>query len=72
MAIRVNFIVGLEDILIVYLVIIIQKINVKNVSMVTIYPMEKQIIVILVEQIVFLVKEKNIIQFVQNVDMVMK
>ena len=72
MVIPVNFIVGLEDILIVYLVIIIQKINVKNVSMVTIYPMEKQIIVILVEQIVFLVKEKNIIQFVQNVDMVMK
>ena len=72
MVIPVNFIVGLEDILIVYLVIIIQKINVKNVSMVTIYPMEKQIIVIIVEQIVFLVKEKNIIQFVQNVDMVMK
>ena len=72
MVIPVNFIVGLEDILIVYLVIIIQKINVKNVSMVTIYLMEKQIIVILVDQIVFLVKEKNIIPFVHNVDMVMK
>ena len=72
MAIRVNFIVGLEEILIVYLVIIIQKINVKNVSQVTIYLMEKQIIVILVDQIVFLVKEKNIILFVHNVDMVMK
>ena len=72
MVIPVNFIVGLEDILIVYLVIIIQKINVKNVSQVTIYLMEKQIIVILVDQIVFLVKEKNIILFVHNVDMVMK
>ena len=72
MVIPVNFIVGLEDTPIVYLVIIIQKINVKNVSQVTIYPMEKQIIVILVDQIVFLVKEKNIILFVHNVDMVMK
>jgi hypothetical protein len=72
MVIPVNFIVGLEDTLIVYLVIIIQKINVKNVSQVTIYLMEKQIIVILVDQIVFLVKEKNIILFVHNVDMVMK
>ena len=72
MVIPVNFIVGLEDILIVYLVIIVQKINVKNVSQVTIYLMEKQIIVILVDQIVFLVKEKNIILFVHNVDMVMK
>ena len=67
--INVNFIAWLDQLVIVILVIIQKSINVKNVIMVTIYQMDKQIIALIVDQVVLHAQDKTIILFVPNVIM---
>ena len=67
--INVNFISWLDQLVIVILVIIQKSINVKNVIMVTIYQMDKQIIALIVDQVVLHAQDKTIILFVPNVIM---